>query len=226
MSAATAEAVAIQKGLDLVERLGCKRIIVESDSLEVIQACGGLIEIWDGPYTAIVADILQKSFSIGLVSFAYCNREANKVAHNLARVTFMSKTAIFWDGDPPSGVINDIIDDDAILRVFNKNAPEGFPLPPKKSDVCPCKLGGPFVFVPIGHSTAVLLHALLPLPSAWWNAAQHLYARHSTLFPRTRPVPSLSLAHHETSSIARPVQPIRQVQSHCRGRWPFYYSAG
>ena len=116
MSAATAESIAIKKGLDLVERLGCKRITVESDSLEVIQACGGLIEIWS-PYTAILADIFQKAFSIGLVSFAYCNRQANKVAHNLARIIFMLKTAMFWDVGPPSCVINDIIDDVSILRI-------------------------------------------------------------------------------------------------------------
>ena len=63
MSAVTAESIAIKKGLDLVERLGCKRITVESDSLEVIKACRGLIEIWS-PYTAILADIFQKAFSI------------------------------------------------------------------------------------------------------------------------------------------------------------------
>ena len=40
-----------QRGLDVVESLGCSRIIVESDSLEAIQACEGSIEIWS-PYTA------------------------------------------------------------------------------------------------------------------------------------------------------------------------------
>ena len=33
LSAATSEATAIQRGLGLVENLGCKNVIVESDSL-------------------------------------------------------------------------------------------------------------------------------------------------------------------------------------------------
>ena len=48
--ATTAEAIAIRQGLELVEGLGCQPVIVESDSLEVAQACNGVIEI-RSPYT-------------------------------------------------------------------------------------------------------------------------------------------------------------------------------
>ena len=43
--ATTAEAIALQRGLELLEDLGCQLVIVESDSLEIIQACNGVIEI-------------------------------------------------------------------------------------------------------------------------------------------------------------------------------------
>lgn len=60
LDATTSEAVAIQRGLELVEGLGCHQVIVESDSLEVIQACNGVIKIWS-PYTAILADCFQNA---------------------------------------------------------------------------------------------------------------------------------------------------------------------
>ena len=42
----TAEAIALQRGLELLEDLGCQSVIVESDSLEIIQACNGVNEIY------------------------------------------------------------------------------------------------------------------------------------------------------------------------------------
>ena len=93
-NAATSEAIAVQRGLELAENLGCKKVIVESDCLEVIQACCGEIDIFS-PYTPILADIFQKVFRIGLVSFVHCPTEANKVAHNLARLSFNSNSSLY-----------------------------------------------------------------------------------------------------------------------------------
>ena len=61
----------------------------ESDCLKVMQSCSGVNDIWS-PYTAILADIFQKAFRIGLVSFVHFPRKAHKVAHNLARCTYNS----------------------------------------------------------------------------------------------------------------------------------------
>jgi ribonuclease HI len=55
LSAATAEAYALLKGLKFLDKIGCSSCIVESDSLELIQACIGEVEI-NGPYSAILAD--------------------------------------------------------------------------------------------------------------------------------------------------------------------------
>jgi hypothetical protein len=40
-----------------------------------------------------------------------CPREANKVAHNLARFSYDSDGVILWDGDPPISVLNDVMKD-------------------------------------------------------------------------------------------------------------------
>ena len=104
----------VQKGLDLVECLGCSKVIVVSDSLEVIEACTGVVEIWT-PYTAILVDIFQKAFRIGLVCFSHCPRNANKAAHNLAKLTYESKVAMYWDDDPPTILLPDFINDVTVM---------------------------------------------------------------------------------------------------------------
>jgi hypothetical protein len=37
------EALALLRGLELVELLGCASVVVDFDSLELIQACNGII---------------------------------------------------------------------------------------------------------------------------------------------------------------------------------------
>lgn len=55
LDVATAEARALQHGLNLIEDLGCIPVNVESDSLEFVQAFNGTIQVWS-PYAAILAD--------------------------------------------------------------------------------------------------------------------------------------------------------------------------
>ena len=74
LDATTTEVTTIQKGLDLVESLGSSQIIIGSGSLEVIQACNGVIETWS-PYTAILAHYFQKDSGIGAITFAHYPRE-------------------------------------------------------------------------------------------------------------------------------------------------------
>lgn len=81
---------------------------MESDSLELIQACNGIMKIGN-PYTAILANCFQMTRRIGSVSFCHCPRDANRAAHNLARCTHDSNVVYNWDDDPPSFIISDII---------------------------------------------------------------------------------------------------------------------
>ena len=48
------------KGLEFLEHIGigCKKVIIEYYSLELIHACNGIIEVWS-PYSAILAVFLN-----------------------------------------------------------------------------------------------------------------------------------------------------------------------
>lgn len=48
MDATSAEALAMLKGMELLERLGCSGVVVESDCLQLINACTGDTELF-GP---------------------------------------------------------------------------------------------------------------------------------------------------------------------------------
>jgi ribonuclease HI len=54
--ATLAEALGL-KGLKWLNKLGVSKVIIESDSLELIQACNAVIEIWSS-YSAIIASAL------------------------------------------------------------------------------------------------------------------------------------------------------------------------
>jgi ribonuclease HI len=54
LDAASAEALALLRGLEFLEQIGVSNVIVESDSLSLIQACNSLIKVWS-PFSAILA---------------------------------------------------------------------------------------------------------------------------------------------------------------------------
>jgi ribonuclease HI len=110
MSAVNAEATALLKGLEYLEKIGCSSAYVESDSLELIKACNGEIEIWS-PYTAVLVDRFQKARSMDMVIFQHCPRDANDVAHNLSKVAYESRNSFSWDGRPPDFILSDVIRD-------------------------------------------------------------------------------------------------------------------
>uniref|UniRef100_A0A8R7VAZ7 RNase H type-1 domain-containing protein n=2 Tax=Triticum urartu TaxID=4572 RepID=A0A8R7VAZ7_TRIUA len=108
--AATAEATALQKGLSLIEGLQCVPVTVETDSLELVEAFNGTIQIWS-PYAAVLADCFQIASRIGSISVHHCNREVNYVAHNLVKHAFVSNSTIFWDDVPPRFIVSDVMND-------------------------------------------------------------------------------------------------------------------
>jgi hypothetical protein len=108
--------MALLKSLELIEQLGCAWVIVESNSLEPIQICNGTIEVWS-PYSSIIVDCFTKANAISDISFQHCSRDANKVAHNLARNAYISKNSLVWDGDPTGFIINDVIEDVTIFII-------------------------------------------------------------------------------------------------------------
>jgi ribonuclease HI len=109
-SASMAEALALKEGLGLATRKGCNAVIAESDSLENIEALNGVAVWWTGS-AAIFADCIDLALSIGEVSYVHCPREANKTAHELAKVCHIDKDSCNWDDDPPSFLLCKLIED-------------------------------------------------------------------------------------------------------------------
>jgi hypothetical protein len=47
-----------------------------------------------------LAEYFMKASTIKGISFQHCQRDANQVAHELARNAFSSKNFLSWEGDP------------------------------------------------------------------------------------------------------------------------------
>jgi hypothetical protein len=81
--AAMAEATALRDGLILAGNIGCNKIMVESDCIEVVEVMqngGNSI----GPTAAIYDECTFLCHNFTHVCFSHCPREANEVAHILA----------------------------------------------------------------------------------------------------------------------------------------------
>jgi ribonuclease HI len=104
-SVAMAEAIALKEGLELVQNLGCNRLIAESDSVETIEACSGESRWWNES-TAIYSDCIDISTLIGTVKFKSCPREANQVALEIAKFSFLHNQTCNWVDEPPSFILD------------------------------------------------------------------------------------------------------------------------
>jgi ribonuclease HI len=109
-SAGVAEAMAMREGLALANRLGCNNVIMESDSLETVDACTGA-DSWWGESAAIFADCVDLAALIGKVVFKHCPREANEVAHEIASNSFSTRNSYNWVDEPPDFIICKLLND-------------------------------------------------------------------------------------------------------------------
>jgi hypothetical protein len=82
--------VSVKEGLLLAYHMVCKRVVAESDSSTNIEAC--IVEQrWHNESIAVYVDCIDLVASIGSVSYVHCLREANCVAHCLAKECFSTK---------------------------------------------------------------------------------------------------------------------------------------
>lgn len=109
-TAMMAEAMAMKEGLALAHRMGYNLVEAESDSTEVIGACSG-DERWWSESAAIFADCVDHVASIGTVFFKHCPREANGVAHDLAKHSFSNRTSCNWVDEPPGFLLDTLLND-------------------------------------------------------------------------------------------------------------------
>jgi ribonuclease HI len=113
-SVVMAEAHAMKEGLSLAVTLGCNNVIAESDSIDVIQACTGA-DSWWSESSAIFADCVDMAVSIGRVNFSHISRDANQVAHTLARESSLHNISCTWVDEPPSFLLDKLLGDVTLI---------------------------------------------------------------------------------------------------------------
>ena len=94
--------------------MGCRPVIVETDSLELVEAFNRKIDIWS-PYTAILMDCFQIARRIGQISVLHCPREANEVAHEIARFCYSDNSSCNWVDEPPRFILDKLLNDVTIV---------------------------------------------------------------------------------------------------------------
>ena len=114
MTATTAEAMAMLHGLELTNSLGYTTIKTESDSLEVIQLRSGQTRVWNDA-TTIYDEIMAKIGMVGKVEFSHCGRDVNTAAHGLARECFNSRISCIWVDEPPSFILQSLLNDVIVI---------------------------------------------------------------------------------------------------------------
>jgi ribonuclease HI len=113
--AATAEVTALREGLVLAQTMGCNRIRIQSDCLKVVETMrqGGFTATISGPVYE-QCDMMWHDFVF--ISLEHCNREANCVAHELARVASQEKMTCNWVTEPPSFILGALVNDVTVLH--------------------------------------------------------------------------------------------------------------
>jgi hypothetical protein len=94
--------------------MSSSRVQAESDSTDIIDACKGN-ERWWSEVSAIFADRVDLATSIGDVSFSHCLREANRVAHELARFCYSNYLSCNWVDEPPRFLLDSLLNDVSVF---------------------------------------------------------------------------------------------------------------
>lgn len=79
----------------LAKNHGWSRWIIESDSLNSVQAVEGRFPLSEEGN--ILEDINCTSLSFSSISFEHCDRNANRVSHGLARYSLLSGSEIYFE---------------------------------------------------------------------------------------------------------------------------------
>jgi ribonuclease HI len=109
-----AEAYAFREGLTLAQRIGANNFIIQTDCAQVVETMkqGGFSATASA---AIYDDCIILRSGFGVVSVEFCNREANHVAHELARVSFSLDSSCTWVDEPPSFILSKFVNDVTIV---------------------------------------------------------------------------------------------------------------
>jgi hypothetical protein len=110
------EAYAMKEGLLLAQHIVCNSFILQSDCLEVVET------MKEGGFSATAAAaIFDECYNLwkdqDAASMEHCDRDANKVAHELAWQAFCTKDSCIWVDNPPSFILNLLVNDVTFLPI-------------------------------------------------------------------------------------------------------------
>ncbi|KAF7084426.1 hypothetical protein CFC21_088052 [Triticum aestivum] len=97
----------------MAQRAGCNRLVINSDNLEVIETMNNRERL----QRAVFDDCYFLACDLPITRFEHYNREANRVAHELAKVAKFS-TALNWFEEPLSEIVPLLIND--VLVIANE----------------------------------------------------------------------------------------------------------
>ena len=101
--------MALRYGLSIAQRAGCNRLVINSDNMEVIETMNN-----GGRSSSIAAVVFDDCYFLAcdfpITKFEHCNREANRVAHELAKLARFS-SSLNWFEEPLSEIVPLLIND-------------------------------------------------------------------------------------------------------------------
>ncbi|XBI23995.1 hypothetical protein VPH35_049137 [Triticum aestivum] len=108
----TAEAIAVRFGLNLASAIGCSKIEVNSDSVEVVNALSQ--DYSSSVSSSIIDDCYFMSLGFSHVIYDHRNRKRNRVAHELVRASRFFSPSV-WIDNAPDKVIPLLVNDATLL---------------------------------------------------------------------------------------------------------------
>lgn len=112
-SSDSSEIHAIRNGIWLAQRIGCNRLIIESDSLTAIEAVNQQEAF--GPDVAVITECNHMRLEFASMSCDHCFRESNEVADALAKHSFSSRCSEVWEESIPDFISPFIVKDLSII---------------------------------------------------------------------------------------------------------------
>lgn len=110
----SAEITVIGNGLFLAAKIGCNKVMLESDCSFAVEAIGKPDE-YEGQDMATVLQCKELAQDLAQVSYIHYFREANEVTNELARNSFSAKTSNYWDSIIPDFISHSIVHDLSII---------------------------------------------------------------------------------------------------------------
>lgn len=114
LDATMAESYALKEGLCLANQIGCSRFLLHSDCQEVVGIMnnGGFTATASAPILEVCYDLWKDN---PLSNIEHCNREANQVAHELARQALDDRNSCIWVDSQPSFITALLANDVTLL---------------------------------------------------------------------------------------------------------------